>query len=104
MGNKRLLKILKNIQNDPNYINTLNSQELESVYDILSNDKSKHTNESSTNSESKGIILTKSTPYYKGEDTRTNNTFIKKDGFGVAIVFTLIILICTLVFMFIIFK
>ena len=101
MENKSLLETLKKIQSDPSYINNLNSEELETILEFLS---SKNSNENidgnATNSYSKNV-LTKSTPYYKGTETRTNNIF-KKDGFSVIVVFSIVIIICTIVFMLII--
>ncbi len=106
MNNKRLLSNLKKIQNDPSYINNLTEEELNEVYFVLLPTNNQVSNSSNTNQKERKFV--KTNQYYSGEENRTNNNFIlnekksnqrKIDGFGVLIAFSIVVLICSIVFM-----
>lgn len=96
----------KSLIADPSLINNMSAETLKNIADLIRTQETmaKENNQGS-NSQEKGISLALTNPYYKGEETRTNNNFNRRiDGFAGPIILASITLIFGLIFMLIIFN
>lgn len=106
MENKKGIDVTeayKTLIADPSEIDNMSADTLKAIVSLIREQDNLNSNNS--NREEKGISLGLSSPYYKGEETRTNNTFNKRiDGFAGPIILSSITLIFGLIFILIIFN
>lgn len=93
----------KTLMEDPSQINNMSAETLRAISDLIREQERLNSNNSS--SVSKGNVLAFTNPYYRGEETRTNNTFNRRiDGYAGPIVLASITVIFGLIFMLIVFN
>jgi len=93
----------KTLMTDPSAINNMSVDTLRAIASLIREQESLNSNSSNTNQ--KGVALGLTNPYYKGQDTRTENVFSQRvDGFAGPIILASIALIFGLIFMLIIFN
>lgn len=106
MENKRGIDVTdayKTLMADPTQMDNMSIETLREISKLIKEQESLNT--SSTNSQEKGVSLGLTNPYYKGEETRTNNNFnIRIDGFAGPIILSSVTLIFGIIFMLIIFS
>ena len=106
MDNKKGIDVTeayKILMADPTQINNMSVDILREISKLIK--EQEKLDSSSTNSQEKGVSLGLTSPYYKGEETRTNNNFnMRIDGFAGPIILSSIALIFGLIFMLIIFN
>lgn len=106
MENKKGIDVTeayKNLMADPSQMNNMSVETLKSIVSLIR--EQERLDSSSTNSQAKGVSLGLTNPYYKGEETRTNNVFnMRVDGFAGPIILSSITLIFGIIFMLIIFN
>ena len=104
MENKKGIDVTeayKSLISDPSQINNMSAETLKAIADLIREQNSFSSN--TTNTNQKGISLGLTSPYYKGEDTRTENAFNRRiDGFAGPIILASITLIFGIIFMIII--
>jgi len=93
----------KTIMVDPSQINNMSVDTLKAIASLIR--KQENLDSGKSNSQEKGISLNLVSPYYKGEENKSENIFNKRiDGFAGSIILSSITLIFGLIFMLIIFN
>ena len=106
MDNKKGIDVTgayKTLMADPSQINNMDVDLLKEISKLIR--EQEKLDSSSTNSIEQGKSLGLTNPYYKGEETRTNNNFnMRVDGFAGIFILSSITLIFGIIFMLIIFN
>ena len=101
-NNRELLEKLRALKSNPDMVRDLNDEDLNNIFSALEPKEEKES--IGENKSNKGIMLTKTNPIYKGEETRENNRFssYRIDGFAAPLILASITFIYGLIFMLII--
>ena len=103
-NNRELLEKLRALKTNPGMVHDLNDEDLNSIFSVLEQKDNTDNISSKNQSNSKGRMLTKNNPMYRGEETRENNKFAhyRIDGFAAPLILASITLLYGIIFMFII--
>lgn len=103
-NNRELLEKLRALKSNPNMVRDLNDDDLNNIFSVLEPKDNTENISTQNQSNTRGMMLTKTNPIYKGEETRENNKFVNHriDGFAGAIILASITLLFGVVFLLII--
>ena len=103
-NNRELLEKLKSLRSNPSSIHDLNDTELNNIFSVLNINENTGVENTQNQANTKGMMLTKNNPMYRGEETRENNNFSRYriDGFAAPLILASITLLYGIIFMLII--
>ena len=103
-NNRELLEKLRALKSNPDMVRDLNDEDLNNIFSALEPKENTENISAQNQTNSKGIMLTKTNPIYRGEETRENNKFssYRIDGFAAPLILASITFIYGLIFMLII--
>ena len=103
-NNRDLLEKLRELKTNPSMVHDLNDEDLNSIFSVLESKENRGVEDTQKRSNSRGMMLTKNNPMYRGEETRENNKYssYRIDGFAAPINLATITIIYGIIFLLII--